>query len=293
LAELTLLLRQHGLARVEAATLQLHRLLAAILRTQPHQELDLPTLVVRLLRDAVPADPWDNPPAWPIWRQLLPHVLIATDPHRTLTGVQEEVAWLLDRAAEYLQTRGEPGPARPLHERALELRHARLGDNHPDTLESASNLAVNLCALGQYEEARQLNEDTLTRCRRVLGADHPRTLESAGNLAIDRWALGQYEEARQLNEDTLTCRRRVLGADHPDTLISAHGLAVDLRMLGHYEPARQLAQDTLTRRRRVLGADHPHTLISATASLPPCGSWGNTSRRASSPRTPSPDTAGS
>jgi NB-ARC domain/Domain of unknown function (DUF4062) len=111
---LTRLLRQHGLARLEPATLQLHRLLAAILRTPPHPSQDLPTLAVRLLRAAVPANPRDNPPAWPAWRQLLPHVLVATDRHRNLTGVEEDVAWLLTRAAEYLQTRGEPGPARPL-----------------------------------------------------------------------------------------------------------------------------------------------------------------------------------
>jgi hypothetical protein len=59
---LTRLLRQHGLARVEPTTLHLHRLLAAILRTQPHQRKDLPTLAVRLLRAAVPDDPWDNLP---------------------------------------------------------------------------------------------------------------------------------------------------------------------------------------------------------------------------------------
>ena len=105
--ELTRLLRQHGLARVEPTTVALHRLLAAILRTQPH----LPTLAVQLLRAAVPADdPSDNPPAWPAWRQLLPHVLVATDPVRNLTEVERDVAWLLNRAAEYLQTRGEPVP---------------------------------------------------------------------------------------------------------------------------------------------------------------------------------------
>ncbi len=59
---LTRLLRQHGLARVEPATLQLHRLLAAILRTQPDQQQDLSPRAVRLLRAAVPADdPWENP----------------------------------------------------------------------------------------------------------------------------------------------------------------------------------------------------------------------------------------
>jgi hypothetical protein len=72
------------------STVQLHRLLAAILRAQADQQLDLPVLVVGLLRVAVPAELWENPPAWPAWRQLLPHVLVATDPHRSLTGAAGE-----------------------------------------------------------------------------------------------------------------------------------------------------------------------------------------------------------
>ena len=261
---LTRLLRQHGLARVERPTLTLHRLLAAILRTRPHQQQDLPILAVRLLRAAVPADdPWENPPAWPAWRQLLPHVLVATDPYRTLTGVEQDVAWLLDRAATYLLTRGELAAARPLLERALDLRRFMLGDDHPHTLESAGNLSFNLWELGQYEPARQLGEDTLTRKRRVLGHDHPHTLESAYNLSLTLWALGQYEQARQLVEDTLARCRRALGDDHPYTLISTYILAVALWELGQYEQARQLGEDTLARCRRVLGDDHPHTLRSA------------------------------
>jgi hypothetical protein len=118
-AALTRLLGRYGLARVESATLQLHRLLAAILRAQTHPHQDLPVLAVRLLRAAVSADdPWDNPSVWPAWRQLLPHVLVTTEPHRSLTGVEEDVAWLLNRAATYLQSRGEPSAARPLFERA-------------------------------------------------------------------------------------------------------------------------------------------------------------------------------
>jgi tetratricopeptide (TPR) repeat protein len=260
---LTRLLRQYGLARVESTTLVLHRLLAAILRTPPHQQQDFPTLVVRLLRTAVPDDnPWDNPHAWPAWRQLLPHVLVATDSHRSLTGVEEEVAWLLNWAGLYLLSRGEPAPPRPLFERAWDLRCSRLGDNHPDTLESARNLAGALWVLGHYEQAHQLVEDTLAR-RRVLGADHPDTLESARNLADNLGALGNYEQARQLGEATLARCRRVLGTDHPNTLESAGNLAIYLWALGNYEQARQLGEDTLARCRRVLGADHPNTLIAA------------------------------
>ena len=171
---LTRLLSQHGLAYVESSTLAVHRLLAAILRSCSNPQQNLSDHAVRLLRAAAPADdPWDNTPTWPIWRQLLPHVLVATDPHRNLVGAGEDVAWLLNRAAMYLQTRGEPAPAGPLFERAWKLRRSMLGDDHADTLESAGSLCLNLWEVGQYERSCQLGEDTLARMRRVLGEDHP------------------------------------------------------------------------------------------------------------------------
>src|SRR5262249_20771590 len=199
--ELTRLLRQHGLALLQPGILILHRLLAPILRAQLDPHPELPILVVRLLRAVVPADvPWRNPPTWPPWLQLLPHVLVATDPHRTLSGAEQDLAWLLDRAAGYSQSRGQPALARPLFERALNLRRVVLGDDHRETLESADGLSFNLRELGEYEQARRLGEDTLTRCRRVLGDDHPDTLRTAGNLAFYLWELGQNEPARQLAE---------------------------------------------------------------------------------------------
>ena len=38
-----------------------------------------------------------------------------------------------------------------------------LGEDHPDTLTSASNLAADLRELGDYQRARTLDEDTLAR----------------------------------------------------------------------------------------------------------------------------------
>ena len=73
-----------------------------------------------------------------------------------------------------------------------------LGDDHPDTLTSASNLARDLHALGEHQQARDLDEDTLTRRRRVLGDDHPDTLISASNLARDLRALGEHQQAQAL-----------------------------------------------------------------------------------------------
>ncbi|MGB8200056.1 MAG: tetratricopeptide repeat protein, partial [Pseudonocardiaceae bacterium] len=72
-----------------------------------------------------------------------------------------------------------------------------LGDDHPQTLRSAHDLATTLASLGEHEQARQLGEDTLTRQRRVLGDDHPQTLRSAHDLATTLASLGEHEQARR------------------------------------------------------------------------------------------------
>lgn len=264
--EIIRLLRHRALARVGPDSLQVHRLVQAILRDSSINTIadDMITIARRLLHDAVPAYPWNNPPSWPTWRQLLPHVLSITDPTRDTHPDSPEMPWLLDRAASYLLARGEPRPAHKLFERAHRLHQQILGDDHPNTLRSANNLAVNLRTLGKPERARRLSEDTLTRRCQVLGPDHPDTLTTATNLAADLRALGEHQRARQLNEDTLTRYRQVLGDDHPDTLRSATNLALTLNALGEHQRARDLDEDTLARRRRVLGENHPDTLTSAT-----------------------------
>jgi tetratricopeptide (TPR) repeat protein len=267
LTRCTTALRRRGMATTAPHTLQMHRVPAALLRARTRAD-DPPAggwaaAVVRLLDVALPAEVWNNPEAWPVWQELLPHVLAAIDPDRAPAGVPDEMSWLVDRAASYLQTRGQPRTALPLFERAYAADQERLGDDARPTLASANNLAICLSQLGEYQRARELNEDTLTRRRRVLGDDHPDTLTSASNLAADLHQLGEHQRARELDEDTLTRRRRVLGDDHPDTLNSANNLAANLTNLGEDQQARELNEDTLTRARRVLGDDHPDTLNSA------------------------------
>jgi hypothetical protein len=92
-------------------------------------------------------------------------VLAATDPSRDLEPAGEDIPWLLDTAGSYLHTRGEPGPAYTLFERAYTDRRRVLGEDHPDTLTSANNLAVDLRKLGEYERARQLQEHIRSRRR--------------------------------------------------------------------------------------------------------------------------------
>ncbi|UOX93554.1 FxSxx-COOH system tetratricopeptide repeat protein [Amycolatopsis sp. FBCC-B4732] len=270
-ADVTTVLRSRGMAEVTTTTIQLHRLPAALLRastrddvvTEDDRDSTWPVTAVRLLLAGLPDNPWANPPSWPRWRELLPHLLFVCAPQRAWRRVTSDVAYLLDRTASYLQTRGDPRAAVPLFQRGYVLSRDLLGEDHPNTFTSAGNLALDLRELGEYQRARELDEDTLARSQRVLGVDHPSTLTSAGNLALDLSQLGEYQRARELNEDTLARSQRVLGVDHPSTLISACNLAADLRELGEYQRACELDEDTLARSQRVLGVDHPSTLISA------------------------------
>lgn len=266
-ASLTRLLHRRGLARIGANSLHLHRVPATLLRARTETDLlhcdGWPAIAVRLLAAAAPTAVWNNPPVWSTWRALLPHVLAATSSDRPLGNVAQQLSCLLDTTAAYLQTRGEPGQALLLLQKAHALDCARLGDDDPTTLISVNNLANAYLAVGDYRTARELHQDTYDRRRRVLGEDAPATSRSAVNLATALAGLGDYEQARVLQQGTFERRRRLLGARHLATLNSASNLATTLVHLGEFEQARVLHQEMLDCYQDALGSDHPDTLRSA------------------------------
>jgi hypothetical protein len=75
--------------------------------------------------------------------------------------------------------------ARRLAQDTFDRRRQILGEDHPDTLRSASNLAAILSRMGKMQAARNLERDTLERRSRVLGENHPLTQFSATSLASD------------------------------------------------------------------------------------------------------------
>ena len=59
-----------------------------------------------------------------------------------------DAAWLLDRAATYLQVHARLAEARPLAERALAIAEAAYGPDHPDVATGLNNLATILAGPG-------------------------------------------------------------------------------------------------------------------------------------------------
>jgi hypothetical protein len=142
-------LRRFGLVKADEQLLTVHRLLQQVVR----DSLDSATKVarvevaVRLLERALPFGARADPGLWPVCARLLPHALAATE-HAEQLGVEPlATAGLLESAADYLHGRARYADARRLHERALHIREARLGADHPDTAWSRRNLAAVVAAL--------------------------------------------------------------------------------------------------------------------------------------------------
>ncbi|MGW5153000.1 tetratricopeptide repeat protein [Rhodococcus koreensis] len=197
-------LHRYALARRDGDVLVLHRLVQAAIRRSLFP-LDLDTVeesVLRLLRAAAPGD-LGTPENWPVWREMLPHVLAAVG-ERTERAQPDTTAWLLDRAGTYLRTRGEPGPARPLLERALTITETAYGPDHPTVAVRLSNLARVWKDLGKPGRARPLLERALTITETAYGPDHPTVAVRLSNLARVWKDLGDPGRARPLLERALT-----------------------------------------------------------------------------------------
>jgi tetratricopeptide (TPR) repeat protein len=172
----------------------------------------------------------------------------------------DSFAW--GRQAQVLTQRARYREAHPLWEKVLAARRQVLGEEHPDTAISYSNLAVNLHDLGRYTQAQPLYEKALAIRRKALGEEHPETARSYNNLAANLNAQGRYGQAQPLYEKALVIWRRVLGEEHPETATSCNNLAANLNAQGRYAQAQPLHEKALAITRKVLGEEHPYTAAS-------------------------------
>ncbi len=155
--------------------------------------------------------------------------------------------------------------ARKVTQQVLEVQSRILGAEHPDTLKTMNNLAVQFDLLGKHEEARKLFEQATETWRRTRGLEDPNTLKAMNNLGMMMERLDRPEEARKLFKQTFEIRRRTLGPEHPATLQSMCGLSSIYGVEGKHAESAQLREQVLEIQRRIMGPEHPETLISMYA----------------------------
>ena len=151
--------------------------------------------------------------------------------------------------------------------RSVQLRTAKLGADHPDTLTSKQSLADlyrHLAALfrdqGKSDRAETLLKEVLNARTARLGADHSDTLTSKNSLALLYDNQKKYDLAETLYKEVIDASTAKLGADHLDTLPSKNNLALVYKTQGKLDLAEPLFREVLQGVTAKLGADHPNTL---------------------------------
>jgi tetratricopeptide (TPR) repeat protein len=185
------------------------------------------------------------------WQRLL----------RLSPGQQKEVGQSIrrERAGAEYHARGRYHDAEKAYREALAIRCKVLGEEHPETAQSYSYVAMCLDAQGQHADALPLFRQALAIYRKVLGEEHPDTAQSYNNLAYCLHHQGKPAEAVPLYRQALAIWRRVLGEEHPRTADSYNNLALCLHHQGKHMDALPLLRKALAIRRSMLGEEHPDT----------------------------------
>ncbi|KAK0620758.1 hypothetical protein B0T14DRAFT_481818 [Immersiella caudata] len=171
-------------------------------------------------------------------------------------------ASLLHCAAGFFMYQSQWMEAKGFLTQATEIRKGLLGEEHPDTLASMSNLASAYRYQGQWKEAEELQAKELSISKRVLGEEHPETLISIANLATTYAEQGRWKEAEEFEVQVMEARKRLFGEEHPDTLDSMANLAVTYTEQGRWKEAKEFEVQVMEARKRLFGEEHPDTLDS-------------------------------
>ncbi|MFE9750130.1 tetratricopeptide repeat protein [Saccharothrix saharensis] len=145
----------------------------------------------------------------------------------------------------------------------LDTQRRTLGEHHPDTLATRTDLAVvRSTPTSPWSPdlvSAELSE-VLDIQRRTLGDHHPDTLRTRHALAGRLAERGDWPAAEQAHRRTVEIARRKLGPDHEGTLAGRHGLAQALHALGRFDEAETEFRAALEAHRRVFGDEHANTL---------------------------------
>ncbi|SEM94889.1 CHAT domain-containing protein [Stigmatella aurantiaca] len=171
--------------------------------------------------------------------------------------------------AKALQAAGKYAEAAVQAARALVLREALLGGQHPETASSLNLLGELHQVQGDFARAEPLLQRGLAIREAAFGKHHLSVAQSLNALATLYKVQGFYDRAAPLCERGLAIREAALGKNHLDVAQSLNTLANLFRAQGMYGRAEPLYVRAIAIREEILGGSHPATaaLLNNLASL--------------------------
>jgi tetratricopeptide (TPR) repeat protein/predicted Ser/Thr protein kinase len=157
--------------------------------------------------------------------------------------------------------RGEYDEALKLFHRALEIKQAILGENHPGVANTINSIGVVRFNQAGGDDALEYFRRSLSIEQATLGPEHPGVANSLNNLAAALQQLGRYDEALEYHQLALALREAALGPDHPDVAGSLSNIGGLLGGRGQHEQALQLQLRALAIFEAALGLEHPEVAM--------------------------------
>ncbi|CUA68424.1 Nephrocystin-3 [Mus musculus] [Rhizoctonia solani] len=145
--------------------------------------------------------------------------------------------------------------AKELHEKVYNIQLAKLGPNHPDTLDAKMKLVSTYSSMGRIQESNALLGDIMTDPTNLQ--QNPRLL---GHIAQSFYTRRDYARAEQIDNLNLKLLEKSFGENNPVTLGAMSNLASTYAGLGRFHEAEKLDQRALEIQKVVLGTQHPETL---------------------------------
>jgi serine/threonine protein kinase len=145
-------------------------------------------------------------------------------------------------------------------QQSADIRKAKLGPDHSDTLITLNNLALALEDVGKTTEAIELLEKVRDGQVKKLPPDDPYILTTLNNLGLAYLDVGKTTEAIALFEKVRDAQAKILVPDHPNVTSTLNNLGMAYRIAGRTSEAIALfetVRDDLVKRR---GPTHPNTL---------------------------------
>ena len=184
---------------------ELHKMVQDVARVslkQPHRRSD-ETRYIRTAIHAVKSRFSKGEGNWCVSDETnLAHAWRVAQHVRFCSG-EIEAALLLDRVSDYLRWRGRWREREGVVELACRFREEILGQGHPDTIRSKTELAEIYCGQKRYGAAENIYVDLLTMWRNIPGRTHPDMLQCMHSLTTLYYAQERYIEAQKMYVEVL------------------------------------------------------------------------------------------
>jgi len=245
--------------------LRVHRLVQAVTRDQldEDQAAAWSRRALSLVAAAFPGKP-DDHRSWSMCASVAPHVEAVTAYTERYPDLAVKRGGLLGQLGIYLAASAQFRTALSVLERALAIKEAAHGPDHPGLAGILTSLGIVQEQLGELPAARATLERALAIKEAAYGPGHLQVAATLASLGIVQRELGELAAARATLERALAIKEAAHGPDHPEVAATLASLGIVQQHLGELPAARATLERALTIKEAAYGPDHPQVASTLT-----------------------------